>query len=73
MVSGTTLTEGLVPSVRNTAVDYDAAMAYFAALQPKGRFAQPGEIAGAYAFLASDDASHVTGAELVVDGAYTVV
>lgn len=70
---GTTLTEGLVSSVRNTAVDYDAAMASFAALQPMGRFAQPGEIAGAYAFLASDDASYVTGAELVVDGAYTVV
>lgn len=70
---GTTLTEGLVSSVRTTAADYDAAMASFAALQPMGRFAQPGEIAGAYVFLASDEASYVTGAELVVDGAYTVV
>lgn len=70
---GTTMTEGLVAGVRATAVDYDAAMASYAALQPMGRFAQPGEIAGAYVFLASDEASFVIGAELVVDGAYTVV
>lgn len=70
---GTTLTEGLVAGVRATAADYDTAMASYAALQPMGRFAQPGEIAGAYVFLASDEASFVTGTELVVDGAYTVV
>lgn len=70
---GTTMTEGLVAGVRATAADYDAAIASYAALQPMGRFAQPGEIAGAYVFLASDEASFVTGAELVVDGAYTVV
>jgi NAD(P)-dependent dehydrogenase (short-subunit alcohol dehydrogenase family) len=36
-----------------------------------GRFAQPGEIAAAILFLASDDASFVTGSSLVVDGGYT--
>jgi meso-butanediol dehydrogenase/(S,S)-butanediol dehydrogenase/diacetyl reductase len=33
-----------------------------------GRPAQPSEIAGVSAFLASDDASFVTGAHIAVDG-----
>jgi NAD(P)-dependent dehydrogenase (short-subunit alcohol dehydrogenase family) len=32
------------------------------------RFGRPEEIAGAVAFLASADASYITGAELYVDG-----
>ena len=36
-----------------------------------GRFGKPEEIAGAAYFLASDDASFVTGHSLVVDGGYT--
>jgi NAD(P)-dependent dehydrogenase (short-subunit alcohol dehydrogenase family) len=36
-----------------------------------GRFGRPEEIASAAAFLASDDASFVTGHALVVDGGYT--
>jgi NAD(P)-dependent dehydrogenase (short-subunit alcohol dehydrogenase family) len=41
------------------------------AMHPLGRFAQPGEIAMAMLFLASDEASFVTGAVLPVDGGYT--
>ncbi len=36
-----------------------------------GRFAEPSEIAAAALFLASDDASFVTGSSLIVDGGYT--
>ncbi|MEE6261045.1 SDR family oxidoreductase [Plantactinospora sonchi] len=38
---------------------------------PMGRFGEPTEIAAAIAFLASDDASFMTAAQLVVDGGIT--
>ena len=39
---------------------------------PLGRFADVDQIASAALFLASDDASHVTGASLLVDGGYSI-
>jgi cyclopentanol dehydrogenase len=42
-------------------------------LTPMKRAAQPEEVGWAALFLASDEASFVTGAELVVDGGYTAV
>ena len=39
---------------------------------PMGRLARPAEIASAAAFLLSEEASYITGTELVVDGGWTV-
>ena len=42
-------------------------------IHPLGRIAQPEEIANVILFLASDEASFVTGANWLVDGGYTAV
>lgn len=51
--------------------DPAAACAQIDAEQPIGRVGQPGEIAAAIAFLASDEANFVTGVALPVDGGVT--
>ncbi len=40
-------------------------------LHPIGRLGKPEEVAKAVTFLASDEASFITGADLLVDGGYT--
>jgi NAD(P)-dependent dehydrogenase (short-subunit alcohol dehydrogenase family) len=49
----------------------DALLQFLLNNHPIGRIAQPEEIANAILFLASDEASFVTGASLAVDGGYT--
>ena len=56
---------------RGAARDAAAARALLAAQHPLGRMGRPEEVAAAIAFLCSDDASFITGSELVVDGGYT--
>jgi NAD(P)-dependent dehydrogenase (short-subunit alcohol dehydrogenase family) len=44
-----------------------------AAATPLGRFGTPDEVAKTAVFLASDDASYITGIELFVDGGFAQV
>jgi len=43
-------------------------MAHYEAMVPLGRLGEPEEVAQAFVFLASDDASYMVGSEIVVDG-----
>jgi meso-butanediol dehydrogenase/(S,S)-butanediol dehydrogenase/diacetyl reductase len=52
--------------------DNPDALAAFISRIPQGRAAQPAEIAGPALFLASTDASYVSGSSLLVDGAWAV-
>lgn len=51
--------------------DRDAAYADYARLAPMGRLGTPADIAYGALYLASDEASFVSGTELVIDGGYT--
>jgi NAD(P)-dependent dehydrogenase (short-subunit alcohol dehydrogenase family) len=52
--------------------DMDEFFAEFAARIPLGRVGQPDDVAAAVAFLASDQARHITGASLLIDGGQTL-
>jgi 3alpha(or 20beta)-hydroxysteroid dehydrogenase len=54
------------------APDAAAMEAMFAANHPLGRVGEPGEVARAFLFLASDEASFTSGVDLTVDGAGSI-
>lgn len=53
------------------AEQHDAAMRQVVAGVPAGRLSSPAEVAGAIAFLASDEAAFAHGTDLVIDGGVT--
>ena len=66
----------IAPGYIQTAMTADAfsdesAKEYLLGLTPIGRLGQPEEIAAVASFLASDEASFITGATLPVDGGYS--
>jgi NAD(P)-dependent dehydrogenase (short-subunit alcohol dehydrogenase family) len=65
---GPTKTPGLLDLAGDDRVAQQAMLDQMASELPLGRVAHPEEIASAALFLASDDSSFVTGAELFVDG-----
>lgn len=67
------LTEGLKAAARLDNITVDEALARASARLPIGRLAAPAEIANAVLFLASPQASYVTGVVLTMDGASTAM
>jgi NAD(P)-dependent dehydrogenase (short-subunit alcohol dehydrogenase family) len=74
---GSTLTERLRNAIavdaKNADISPEVALARITEKLPLGRIAQPEEIAQAVLFLASSQASYVTGANLAMDGALVPV
>ena len=61
---------GIMPPMR-TSVTVDPALQGYLDQIPMGRRGRAEEVADAVLFLATDQASYITGAELVVDGGFT--
>jgi 3(or 17)beta-hydroxysteroid dehydrogenase len=61
----------LIRNVMNAQPDPAAARAMYEGMAPLKRMAQVDEIAGLVAYLASDEAAFISGAEYVIDGATT--
>ena len=56
---------------RTTSDDLEAAKTAAGSAHPVGHMGEPDDIARAVVYLSSNEVKFVTGAELIVDGAYT--
>jgi dihydroanticapsin dehydrogenase len=63
-------TEGFVDAIKKMGMTIEQAQVEYGSTHLLNRIAQPSEIAAAVAFLLSDDASFITGTDLLVDGGY---
>lgn len=63
-------TEGFLSAVKNMGMTVEQAQYEYGKTHLLNRIAQPCEIAAAVCFLLSDDASFITGTDLIVDGGY---
>jgi NAD(P)-dependent dehydrogenase (short-subunit alcohol dehydrogenase family) len=73
VVPGVVVTPAYKSELKLTDEQIEDFAAQMAAVTPLGRVGRPDEIAKAVSFLASDDASYITGAELIVDGGRTQI
>jgi 2-deoxy-D-gluconate 3-dehydrogenase len=64
---GVVATEEVTTAISSGVIDGEAALAGV----PLGRFAAPSDVAGAIAFLIGEDAAHVNGHVLAVDGGWS--
>ena len=73
VVPGAVVTPGYKSELKLSDVQIEQFKAKIAELAPIGRVGRPDEIAKAVSFLASEDASYITAAELFVDGGKTQI
>jgi dihydroanticapsin dehydrogenase len=67
---GAVQTEGFVNAIEKMGMTIEQAQKQYGKTHLLNRIAQPQEIAAAVVFLLSDDASFITGTDLIVDGGY---
>jgi len=67
-----TISPGMFITEQSEGIVNDAVMASLSDMTPVGRFGNPREIGYAVRFLASDEASFITGHNLLVDGGWSI-
>lgn len=71
-VTVNTISPGMVVTEQSEGIISDEVIRRLCEMTPVGRFGKPEEIAHAVAFLAAEDAAFITGAEIRVDGGWSI-